>query len=168
MHWFFRRSRAWPGCAMPRGTRDAGRRGLVGEPWVPPRVGPPEALAAPDRAGLSGRAGAGPFRRVPLAGLARSAALLAYVLYAWQQSDNFESVLSLAAIWSVATVGLGLVLGAAGQISLCQASFVLVGAYVYGTIALTESGPTLLGLGAAALGGAAAALLVSPVLRADR
>src|SRR5438874_9561398 len=128
-------------------------------------AGPREALVPPEGAGLAG-SGAGLLRRVPVAGLARTAALTAYLLYAWQQSSNFESVLSLAAIWGIAAVGLGLVLGAAGQISLCQASFVLVGAYVYGTIAKAESGPTLLALGASALGGAAAALLVSPVLRA--
>src|SRR5205085_6120224 len=87
-------------------------------------------------------------------------------LYAWHQSSNFETVLSDTAIWSIATVGLGLVLGAAGQISLCQASFVLVGAYVYGSVTMEVAGPTLLALGAAALGGAGAALLVSPVLRA--
>src|SRR4051794_20112207 len=127
-------------------------------------AGPPEALA-PERPGL-GRTEPGRLRRLPLAALARTAALTAYLLYAWQQSTNFESVLSATAIWGIAAVGLGLVLGAAGQISLCQASFVLVGAYVYGTIAKEESGPTLLGLGAAALGGAAAALLVSPILRA--
>src|SRR2546421_10381170 len=128
-------------------------------------AGPPEALAAPEGVGL-GRTEAGPLRRVPVAGLVRTAALAAYLIYAWRQSSNFETVLSDTAIWSIATVGLGLVLGAAGQISLCQASFVLVGAYVYGTIAKDLSGPTLLGLGASALGGAAAALLVSPVLRA--
>ena len=66
---------------------------------------------------------------------------MAYVYWSWHQSADFMSILNLAAIWALATVGLGLVLGAAGQISLCQASFVLVGAYMYGTVAKSGPGP---------------------------
>jgi branched-chain amino acid transport system permease protein len=110
--------------------------------------------------------GAAPRRRLPIAGILRTIAVVALVYLAWYQSVNFESLLALAAIWALATVGLGLVLGAAGQISLCQASFVLVGAYMYGTIAKEWSGPTIVGLLASGLAGALAALIVSPVLRA--
>jgi branched-chain amino acid transport system permease protein len=121
---------------------------------------------APAGAALDSRIEAAPARRVPVAGLVRTAAVVVFVYFAWYQSFDFISLLSLAAIWAVATVGLGLVLGAAGQISLCQASFVLVGAYFYGTMAKQWSGPTLLALLFACVGGAAVALITSPVLRA--
>ena len=54
-------------------------------------AGPPEALTAPEGVGL-GRTEAGPLRRVPVAGLVRTAALTGYLVYAWHQSSNFESV----------------------------------------------------------------------------
>jgi branched-chain amino acid transport system permease protein len=123
-------------------------------------------VAAPAGAVLDRNVEPAPGRRVPVGGLARTAALVVFVYFAWYQSFDFISLLSLAAIWAVATVGLGLVLGAAGQISLCQASFVLVGAYFYGAMAKQWSGPTLLALLFACVGGAAVALLTSPVLRA--
>jgi branched-chain amino acid transport system ATP-binding protein/branched-chain amino acid transport system permease protein len=107
-----------------------------------------------------------PHRRLAVAGLVRVAVIVALIIVGWQQSTGFVGVLSLAAIWGVATVGLGLVLGAAGQISLCQASFVLVGAYSYGAVTVNGASSTVLGLLASAAGGAAAALIVSPVLRA--
>jgi branched-chain amino acid transport system permease protein len=117
--------------------------------------------AAPDR-----EIGAAPRRRLPLSGIFRTLVVVGFVVATWQQSPDFVGVLGLAAIWAVATVGLGLVLGVAGQISLCQASFVLVGAYMDGTIAKQWHGPTILGLLASGGAGAAAALIVSPVLRA--
>ena len=128
-------------------------------------AGTPE-VDAPAGAALDSRVEAAPARRIPVAGLVRTVAVVVFVYFAWYQSFDFISLLSLAAIWAVATVGLGLVLGAAGQISLCQASFVLVGAYFYGTMAKQWSGPTLLALLFACVGGAAVALLTSPVLRA--
>jgi branched-chain amino acid transport system permease protein len=128
-------------------------------------AGTPE-VHAPGGAVLDKGVEPAPRRRLPVAGLVRTAAVVVFVYFAWYQSFDFTSLLSLAAIWAVATVGLGLVLGAAGQISLCQASFVLVGAYFYGTMAKQWSGPTLLALLFACVGGAAVALLTSPVLRA--
>ena len=107
-----------------------------------------------------------PRRRIPLAGLARVAAVAIFLYIGWYQSIDFTGVLMLSAIWGVAAVGLGLVLGSAGQMSLCQASFVMIGAYAYGTVAVQWSGPTIIGLVAAPLLGGAIALLVSPVLRA--
>jgi branched-chain amino acid transport system permease protein len=113
------------------------------------------------------RAGATSRRRTfPVGGLIRTAVVTAFIYLTWYQSTDFIGVLGLAAIWGIATVGLGLVLGAAGQISLCQASFVLVGAYMYGTVATEWSGPTLIGLIASMAAGAIAAFLVSPILRA--
>ncbi len=128
-------------------------------------AGTPE-VDAPAGAALDTGVEAAPARRIPVAGLVRTAAVVVFVYFAWYQSFDFISLLSLAAIWGLATVGLGLVLGAAGQISLCQASFVLVGAYFYGTMAKQWSGPTLLALLFACVGGAALALITSPVLRA--
>jgi branched-chain amino acid transport system permease protein len=121
---------------------------------------------SPAGAALDHTVEAAPARRFPLGGLLRTAAVVVFVYFAWYQSFDFISLLSLAAIWAVACVGLGLVLGAAGQISLCQASFVLVGAYFYGTMAKQWSGPTLPALLFACVGGAAVAMLTSPVLRA--
>ena len=105
-------------------------------------------------------------RGIPLAGLLRVAVIAALLVVGWRQSYDFVGVLSLAAIWGVAAAGLGLVLGAGGQISLCQASFVLVGAYFYGAVTVSWAGSSFVALLASAAGGAAAALLVSPVLRA--
>src|SRR3954470_17125344 len=129
-------------------------------------AGTPEHVAAPVGAALGQEVEAAPRRRVPVAGLLRTATVAVFIYVAWYQSADFISLLSLAAIWAVATVGLGLVLGSAGQISLCQASFVLVGAYFYGTVAKQWSGPTLVALLASGAGGAAAAMITSPVLRA--
>src|SRR5262245_17290042 len=78
---------------------------------------------------------ASPGRKFPVAGLVRTGVVAAFIYLTYYQSTDFVNVLGLAAIWGIATVGLGLVLGAAGQISLCQASFVLIGAYMYGTVA---------------------------------
>ena len=105
-------------------------------------------------------------RYVPIPGLLRLAALIGFIYLGWYQTADFTGVLGLAAIWGLATVGLGLVLGSAGQMSLCQASFVLAGAYTYGAFAKTYSDPTLVALIAGGLVGAAVALIVSPVLRA--
>jgi ABC-type branched-subunit amino acid transport system ATPase component/ABC-type branched-subunit amino acid transport system permease subunit len=123
------------------------------------------AIVTSDGADMEAPAVAEP-RRIPIAGLLRITAVIALLVAGWYQSYDFTGVLSLAAIWGVATIGLGLVLGAAGQISLCQASFVLVGAYFYGAVSVTWKGPTLVALIGSAAAGGAAALLVSPVLRA--
>jgi ABC-type branched-subunit amino acid transport system ATPase component/ABC-type branched-subunit amino acid transport system permease subunit len=131
---------------------------IAGSP-APPTV-------APRRAVLGHSAGDGAGRRIPIAGLLRTAAVVIFVYLVYAQSRDFISVLSLSAIWGVAAVGLGLVLGSAGQISLCQASFVLAGAYFYGTVTTEWGGSTALALVASAGGGALIALIVSPVLRA--
>jgi branched-chain amino acid transport system permease protein len=126
--------------------------------------GSPSGDAADVAPGL--RAGAAPRRRVPAAGLARAAIVAVFVYLVYHESADFISILSLSAIWGVAAIGLGLVLGSAGQVILCQASFVLAGAYCYGTVTTEWSGSTLLALVASAVGGALIAGLVSPVLRA--
>src|SRR3954468_11698745 len=129
--------------------------------------GPQAATEVGDAAGdLRVPAASHPARRIPVGGLVRTIVVAIYIYVAWYQTADFTSILNQTAIWGPATVGLGLVLGAAGQISLCQASFVLVGAYMYGTIANEWHGPTFIGLIGSALAGAAIALCLSPVLRA--
>lgn len=105
-------------------------------------------------------------RRLPAAGLVRALVVAGFVCAIYVQSQNFISVLSLSAIWGIAAVGLGLVLGSAGQISLCQASFVMAGAYCYAAVTTEWNASPLAGIAASILGGALVALLVSPVLRA--
>ena len=100
-----------------------------------------------------------------IAAALRVAAVALFVLVGWYQSANFVDLLMLAAIWSIAAVGLGLLLGMAGQVSLCQASFMLVGAYAYGVLAGEHGVPTLLALVAAGVAGALLAALLSPILR---
>lgn len=136
-----------------------------------PPSSPTAAAAVPDTEAAAPRGAEATLdamhpRRFPVAGLLRVAAVIALLVAGWYQAYDFTGVLSLAAIWGVATLGLGLVLGAAGQISLCQASFVLVGAYMYGAVSVTWKGPTLWALVASGAAGGAAAMLVSPVLRA--
>jgi branched-chain amino acid transport system permease protein len=129
-------------------------------------AGSPEAVPAPGAAVLDPRVEDPARRRVPVGGLLRTAAVVAFIVLVYWNSVDFVSVLSQAAIWGVAAVGLGLVLGCAGQISLCQASFVLAGAYFYGTVTTEWGGSTILALLASAAGGALISALVSPVLRA--
>ncbi|WP_067458169.1 branched-chain amino acid ABC transporter ATP-binding protein/permease [Actinomadura macra] len=76
-----------------------------------------------------------------------------------------EPVLLAVGIWGIAAVGLGLVLGFAGQISLCQATFVGVGAYAYGILTTRLGIPTVVALAGGALAAGALAAFVSPILR---
>ena len=121
-------------------------------------------MTAPGSPGQEAQAVAG--RKLPVGGLIRVLAVGLFVAAIAAQSPSFINVLALSAIWGVAAVGLGLVLGTAGQISLCQASFVLAGAYCYATVTVEWGHSTLLGMGAAIVGGGLLALVVSPVLRA--
>lgn len=68
-------------------------------------------------------------------------------------------------VWGIAGVGLGLVLGFAGQIALCQAAFVGVGAYTYAILTMKLDFPPLLSLLAGVIISTALAALVSPILR---
>jgi branched-chain amino acid transport system permease protein len=128
-------------------------------------AGSPDALGA-GAVALDPRVGGAAPRRVPVAGLVRVAVVVIFIGLAYYNSADFIGLLSQAAIWGVAAVGLGLVLGAAGQISLCQASFVMAGAYFYGTVTTEWGGSTFIALLASAAGGALISALVSPVLRA--
>lgn len=79
--------------------------------------------------------------------------------------SELEPVLLAIGIWGIAGVGLGLVLGFAGQISLCQATFVGVGAYAYGILTTEVGLPAVVALAGGALAAGALAALVSPILR---
>jgi branched-chain amino acid transport system permease protein len=75
------------------------------------------------------------------------------------------SVYILLGLAAVVTVGLSLLMGYAGQVSLGQAAFYAVGAYTAGLLAM-HGGPTLLGLVAAPVAAALAALVIGiPLLR---
>ncbi|WP_169809405.1 branched-chain amino acid ABC transporter permease, partial [Actinomadura chibensis] len=76
-----------------------------------------------------------------------------------------EPVLLAIGIWGIAAVGLGLVLGFAGQISLCQATFVGIGAYSYGILTTKLGVPPVAALLCGAVAAGALAALVSPILR---
>ncbi|MDI9897413.1 ATP-binding cassette domain-containing protein [Rhodococcus sp. IEGM 1381] len=105
-------------------------------------------------------------RKIKAGALIRTAIVIVYVVAVLVQAQSVVLMLSLTAIWGIATVGLGLVLGSAGQISLCQASFVLAGAYFYAGITVDGGLPPWVGLLCAIGGGGVLALVVSPVLRA--
>lgn len=101
-------------------------------------------------------------------GVVRPQALILLILIgvgALRLGGELEPVLLAIGIWGIAGVGLGLVLGFAGQISLCQAAFVGVGAYAY-AILTTEAGlPAVVALAGGAVVAGALAALVSPILR---
>src|SRR4051812_25633127 len=119
-----------------------------------------EPHSAPEDSGTATPIGASPW-----SGLLRGAAVATFLYVAWYQSLDFSAVLMLGFIWAIAAVGLALVLGSAGQMMLCQASFMLMGAYAYGWLTTEESVPTLLALVAAAVAGGIGAMILFPVLR---
>jgi branched-chain amino acid transport system permease protein len=103
--------------------------------------------------------------RSPWFGVARAAVVAAFVYLAWSQSPDFSGVLMLGLIWAIAAVGLALVLGLAGQTMLCQASFMLMGAYAYGWLAHDAGVPTVMALLAAGVAGGLGGALLTPTLR---
>ncbi|TYK51416.1 ATP-binding cassette domain-containing protein [Actinomadura decatromicini] len=92
-------------------------------------------------------------------------ALVLVVVCAAALGGELEPVLLAIGIWGIAAVGLGLVLGFAGQISLCQATFVGIGAYSYGILTTKLGVPSVAALLCGALVTGALAALVSPILR---
>jgi branched-chain amino acid transport system permease protein len=91
------------------------------------------------------------------------------VLAAWPFVAGNDYVASLGVYFFINLLligGLNLVMGYGGQISLCQAGFFGLGAYVSGALALKAGVPAWLGLAAAPLGTALAALVIGlPALR---
>ncbi|MEO7007946.1 MAG: branched-chain amino acid ABC transporter permease, partial [Caldimonas sp.] len=95
---------------------------------------------------------------------------LVWLLFAaWPLVAGNDYVLSLGIFFFINLLligGLNLVMGYGGQISLCQAGFFGVGAYVSGVLALRYGVPPLLGIFAALLGAALSALVIGlPALR---
>lgn len=101
----------------------------------------------------------------PWVGLLKAAAVAGFLYYAWYQSVDFTGVLVFGFIWGIAAIGLALVLGSAGQMMLCQASFMLIGAYVYGWLTTAEAVPTVLAVIGASIGAGLSAVVLFPVLR---
>jgi branched-chain amino acid transport system permease protein len=80
-------------------------------------------------------------------------------------SPSQLTVYILIGVAAMATVGLSLLMGYAGQVSLGQASFTAIGGYTAGLISV-HHGPPLLGLLAAPVVAAASAALIGvPILR---
>jgi branched-chain amino acid transport system permease protein len=94
------------------------------------------------------------------AGLAVAALLLPAAL-----SGSQLTVYILLGLAAMATIGLSLLMGYAGQVSLGHASFYAIGAYTAGLISV-HNGPSLAGLAAAPVVAALAAVLIGvPILR---
>ncbi len=98
--------------------------------------------------------------RIALAAVAVLAAVLPLTL-----SDKQLTVYVLLGLAAIVTIGLSLLMGYAGQVSLGQASFYAIGAYTAGLLSVHDV-PPLLGLLAAPVVAAAFAVVVGiPVLR---
>lgn len=70
------------------------------------------------------------------------------------------------ALAAIAAIGLNLLMGFAGQISIGHAAFVAIGAYTSGIVSVRFGWPPLLAIGGAAFGAAAVAWLIAkPILR---
>ena len=99
----------------------------------------------------------------------RTVALVWAVLAAWPFVAGNDYVTSLGVYFFINLLligGLNLVMGYGGQISLCQAGFFGLGAYVSGALALKAGLPPWLGVVAAPVGTALAALVIGlPALR---
>jgi branched-chain amino acid transport system permease protein len=99
----------------------------------------------------------------------RDVGLLWLVFAAWPVVAGNDYVLSLGVYFFINLLligGLNLVMGYGGQISLCQAGFFGLGAYVSGVLSVKYGLPPVLGLLAAPLGAALAALVIGlPALR---
>ncbi len=98
------------------------------------------------------------------------ACVIVWVLFAgWPLLAGNNYVLSLGVFFFINMLligGLNLVMGYGGQISLCQAGFFGLGAYISGVLSLRYGVPPLLGMVLALLGTTAAAFLIGlPALR---
>jgi len=97
-------------------------------------------------------------------------AVLVWLLFAgWPLLAGNNYVLSLGVFFFINMLligGLNVVMGYGGQISLCQAGFFGLGAYISGVLSLRYGVPPILGLILALLGSTVAALLIGlPALR---
>jgi branched-chain amino acid transport system permease protein len=89
-----------------------------------------------------------------------------YALPLLLKGSYWMHVLVIIGIYVIAAIGVDLVVGFAGQISLCQASFFGIGAYISAILSNTYGFPPLLALLIGVVGTCAVALCVGlPVLR---
>lgn len=113
------------------------------------------------RAGLSGGLRIG--RRASWSALGTIA--IVAVALPWAMGSSAQSTYVTMGLAVIVTVGLTLLMGFGGQISLGQAAFYMVGAYISGILA-AHGVPTVLALVAAPVGTAALAAIVGvPLLR---
>jgi branched-chain amino acid transport system permease protein len=89
-------------------------------------------------------------------------AVLAYAVLPLRVSDYWLAVLNLAGIAAIGALGLNLLTGYAGQLSLGHAAFAGVGAYAGGALGASLSLPFPLWLAGAAAVGAVLGLAVAP------
>lgn len=95
-----------------------------------------------------------------------SIALIALIALPWVESDKFVlHVLSLVAIASIAAMGLQILLGCSGQLSIGQAAFYGIGAYTSALLTTKFGVAFPLALIAAGATAAAASLLMVPITR---
>lgn len=99
--------------------------------------------------------------------LVLGAAAVAVALLPWLVASTYVlSMLIFIALNAMAALGLSLLMGFAGQVSLGQAAFYAVGAYVSGVLTATYGWNPWLALGVAVAAGALTALLVGlPIFR---
>ena len=72
--------------------------------------------------------------------------VLVILLGLFLQNIYIIQLLSMVGIWSIAAIGLNLVLGGAGQLSIAQGGFMAVGAYTSATLLMKFKMPFLIGL----------------------
>lgn len=101
-------------------------------------------------------------RLLPLAGCAALVALP----WLFPSSTYFHYILALTAVYGIAALGLNLLIGVAGQISLGHAAFMAIGAYTSALLTLKAGLPFPAGMAGAAVVSAAVGLLMGlPALR---
>ena len=104
--------------------------------------------------------------RIGAAGYATLAAVAALIVLPWIESDKFVlHVLSLIAIASIVAMGLQVLLGYSGQLSIGQAAFYGIGAYTSALLTTKLGLPFPLALLGAGIAAAVASLLMVPITR---
>jgi branched-chain amino acid transport system permease protein len=104
--------------------------------------------------------------RIGAARYATLAAVAALIVLPWIESDKFVlHVLSLIAIASIVAMGLQVLLGYSGQLSIGQAAFYGIGAYTSALMTTKLGLPFPLALLGAGIAAAVASLLMVPITR---
>ena len=104
--------------------------------------------------------------RIGAAGYATLSTVAALIVLPWIESDKFVlHVLSLIAIASIVAMGLQVLLGFSGQLSIGQAAFYGIGAYTSALMTTKLGLPFPLALLGAGIAAAVASLLMVPITR---